>query len=214
MVIKLRAGPLILPIFPSLRFVLYSYGIRKRGSMAEAKGFAIRGLLRFIKESGYPGGIPAVLSVLPPEDQVHFKNPINASAWYPYSVFAHLLHAIDQKLGKGVEKRIGEASAAADIQGVFKIISAIAGFSTLLPRARLFWPRYFSPGKLVALQEKGRADRLQIQDFPEMDPLHCVVLEGWFEQIAKLFKAKNVRVTHSACVHMGDSCCEYTLEYD
>jgi len=184
--------------------------------MAEIKGFAIRGLLRFVKQSAYPGGIASILSRLPAEDQKSFDNPVTASAWYPYAVFAHLLHVIYQHIGKGDKsllRRIGESSAEADVQGVFKIIAAIAGFQNLLPRAPLFWPRYFSRGKLVMLEINDRGARLEILDFPEIDPLHCLLLEGWFEQMGRLFKANNVRVTHTACVHQGGRSCEYTLTY-
>ncbi len=182
----------------------------------QVKGFAIRGLLKFVKQSGYPGGIPAMISLLPSEDQKTFADPINASAWYPYTVFAHLLRAINQSMGKGdlsAARRIGEAAAQWDVQGVFKIIGALTGLQTLLPRARIFWPRYFSAGTLVVTDIGDRGARLQIQNFPEIDPVHCVVLEGWFEELSRLFGAKNVRVTHTACVHKRGAVCEYTLTY-
>ena len=184
--------------------------------MAEIKGFAIRGLLKFVKESNYPGGIPAVLSRLSADEQELFASPITSSGWYPYSTFAHLLRVIDQTVGKGdvsQARRIGEVSAERDVHGVFKIIGAMAGFQTLLPRSPIFWPRYFNRGKLVALDVGDRGARLQIHDFPEIDPIHCIVLEGWFEKIGGLFGAKNVRVRHTACVHRGSLVCEYTITY-
>jgi hypothetical protein len=49
----------------------------------QIKGFAIRGLLRYVKESGHPGGIPAVLERLPPEVASRFATKVLSSRWYP-----------------------------------------------------------------------------------------------------------------------------------
>ncbi len=69
--------------------------------MANVKGFAIRGLLKYIKNARGSGSIAEILAQLPEEDRKHFAQPINASLWYPYSLFIHLLRAIDAKLGDG-----------------------------------------------------------------------------------------------------------------
>ena len=63
------------------------------------KGFAIRGLLRYVKESDYPGGISALLEHLEPAAAPHFATKILSSRWYPYEAFLGLLHTIDARLG-------------------------------------------------------------------------------------------------------------------
>ncbi|MEW6366966.1 MAG: 4-vinyl reductase [Acidobacteriota bacterium] len=184
--------------------------------MADIKGFAIRGLLKFIKDSNYPGGIPAIISKLPAEDRAVFATPINASLWYAYHVFAHLLCAVDKTIGKGdksLARRVGGVSAERDVQGVFRIIAAITSFQRLLPKATLFWPRYFSSGKLEVLDITDRSARLVIRNFPEIDPTHCALMEGWFEKIGQIFGAKDMRVRHTACVHRGHAVCEFTATF-
>jgi hypothetical protein len=67
--------------------------------MARVKGFALRGLLKSVKESG--GSIPAVLATLPDAERAIFARPIVTSEWYPYAVFVDLVRAIDRIQGKG-----------------------------------------------------------------------------------------------------------------
>ena len=69
--------------------------------MAEIKGFAIRGLLKYVKESGYLGGIPAMLNELPADISAQFKEPILGSRWYPYNQFIALLTTLKKELGPG-----------------------------------------------------------------------------------------------------------------
>jgi hypothetical protein len=60
--------------------------------MARIEGFALRGLLKAVKESG--GSIAAVLAALPEAERASFARPIVASEWYPYAAF-HCVHRGD-----------------------------------------------------------------------------------------------------------------------
>ena len=40
------------------------------------KGFALRGLFKYVKESDYPGGIPALIDKLPPDAAAYFEEQI------------------------------------------------------------------------------------------------------------------------------------------
>ena len=61
--------------------------------MTQVKGFAIRGILKTLKESGW--SIPETLTSLPEAERQPFARPIVASSWYPYSSFAALCRTTD-----------------------------------------------------------------------------------------------------------------------
>ena len=65
--------------------------------MARIKGFAIRGVLKSVKESG--GSIPELVASLPEADRASFDKPIVTSDWYPYSAFVSLVRAVVRARG-------------------------------------------------------------------------------------------------------------------
>src|SRR5258708_39789655 len=94
--------------------------------MARIKGFAIRGLLKSVKESR--GSIPAVLAVLPAAERATFDRSIVASEWYPYAAFVGLVRAIGGILAKGdlaYPPELGRAAAARDLCRTFPITSRV-----------------------------------------------------------------------------------------
>lgn len=181
--------------------------------MANVKGFAIRGLLKYIKNARGSGSIAEILTQLPEEDRKHFVQPINASLWYPYSVFIHLLRAIDAKLGDGdfaLCRHIGYVTAERDVQGIFKIIAAISSFRSVVGRSAGFWNRYYDSGRYEVVDASETHATVRIHDFPDVDPAHCILMEGWFESTARLSGEKNFRVRHTQCVRRGAQYCEFT----
>ena len=178
--------------------------------MARIKGFALRGLLKSVKESG--GSIPAVLAALPEAERAFFARPIVTSEWYPYSAFAALVRAIDGIQGKGdlVHARaLGRAAAVRDLGTTFRIISAVASPKFLIERGHMFWSKYCDAGSLRLDASGERFFKARLEGFPEIDQAHCVLIEGWLEGLGDALGAIGMASRQVRCVHRGDADCEF-----
>ena len=180
--------------------------------MAQIKGFAIRGLLKYVKESDMARGISGVLAHLPADSRPSFESPIDASAWYPYAAYAGLLEAVDRAMGGGDDahyRRLGLYAARQDVNTLFKIIAAFSSVEKLLQRSVVIWRRYCDGGAFVTPDvSRGRGTGI-LRDFPEVAPEHCRLLLGWVEGMALAAGAKTVTVKKTRCIHRGDPHCEY-----
>jgi predicted hydrocarbon binding protein len=176
------------------------------------KGFAIRGLLKYVKESGHPGGIPAVLAKLEPDAATHFGTKILSSNWYPYEAFLALLHAVDRELGEGDQAlmpAIGEFSGRQDAGSIFRFVAAMSSVEAIVRRSDFLWQRYCDNGRFdVPELERGRL-RLALTDFPHIDLAHCSLIAGWICGIGLAVGARRPQIEQVCCVHRGDERCEF-----
>jgi hypothetical protein len=178
--------------------------------MARVKGFALRGLLKSVKDSG--GSIPAVLALLPDADRATFDRPIVSSEWYPYAAFVGLVRAIDRLQGKGDllhARELGRAAAARDLGGTFRIISAVASPRFLIERGHMFWSKYCDTGRLALDASRERFFFARLEGFPEIDRAHCLLIEGWLEGLGQALGAVGMASRQVRCVHRGDATCEF-----
>ncbi len=180
--------------------------------MIQIKGFAIRGLLRYVKESDHPGGIPALLDRLPPEAARHFRTKILSSRWYPYEAFLGPLHAIDAELGDGdlaLMPAIGEFSGRQDAGSIFRFVAALSSIEAIVGRAAFLWQRYCDRGRFeIAELERGRL-HLALAEFPEIDRAHCALIPGWIQGLGRAVGARDPAIEQVRCIHRGDPRCEF-----
>ncbi|HVT04364.1 MAG TPA: hypothetical protein VHL58_13430 [Thermoanaerobaculia bacterium] len=178
--------------------------------MAQIKGFAIRGLLKYGK-TRRPGSIPGLLAVLSPSLQPSFQKPISSSQWYPYEAFSELLRAVDRQLGKGdfsLCPPIGEFAAEQDINGIFKVLMGMLNPKTMLDRSNVFWAKYCDTGKFSAVTSGSQQFVLRLDGF-RMDQAHCQLIIGFMRRWALIARASDVEVSHTLCVHRGDEHCQW-----
>jgi hypothetical protein len=183
--------------------------------MARVKGFAIRGLLKSVKESG--GSVPAVLASLPEMEREPFGRQIVASEWYPYAAFVGLVRAIDRIQGKGDllhARELGRAAAARDLGGTFRIISAVTSPKFLIERGHMFWSKYCDTGRLSLSASRERFFVGRLEGFPEIDRAHCLLIEGWLEGLGQALGAVGMASRQVRCVHRGDAACEFEGTWD
>jgi predicted hydrocarbon binding protein len=149
--------------------------------MAQIRGFAIRGLFRYAKVRGVAG--TAIVAKLPADIKPAFETQILHSELYPYRAFSDVLRVIDRALGAGdgkLARDVGREAAKEDIKGVFQVAALLA-----------------SPEKAVT-------------GFPDIDPLHCLLIEGWNEGgLDAIWRTKNVKVWQKECVHAGGTRCVF-----
>jgi predicted hydrocarbon binding protein len=183
--------------------------------MARIKGFAIRGLLKSVKESG--GSIPAVLAAVPEADRATFSRSIVASEWYPYAAFVGLVRAIDGIAGKGDllhARELGRAAAARDLGGTFRIISTVASPKFLIERGGMFWGKYCDTGRLALEARRDRSFHARLEGFAEIDRAHCLLIEGWLAGLGQALGAVGMAAREVRCVHRGDPACEFEGTWD
>ena len=182
-----------------------------RPAAASVKGFALRGLLRSVKDAGW--SIPEVIAVVPESERRAFARPVVSSAWYPYAAFIALVRAVEKLHGRGTDfalsRELGRRSAARDLGGTFRIISAMASVEFLLKRAQIFWSQYCDRGRLVMETPARNTFAARLEEFPDIDPVHCRLIEGWFHGMGEALGAVGMSCRHTRCLRRGDPACEY-----
>lgn len=182
----------------------------EEGGASEIKGFAIRGLLRYAKET-IPGGIPALLDTLAPADRNLFSDSIFTTSWYPYRTFTALLDALIEAKGGAPETmfEVGEFSGSQDAGTIFRIVLTLSSVKRVIAACPRFWKRYSTAGDFEILEiEDGRVG-VALVGFPEIHPGHCHLAGGWMKGLGERAGAKNAAVEQVRCVHRGHSRCEY-----
>jgi predicted hydrocarbon binding protein len=178
--------------------------------MTRIKGFAIRGVLKSVKESG--GSIGGLVAALPEADRAVFDRPIVSSDWYPYSAFVGLVRAVDRSQGRGDlahARELGRQAAGRDLGATFRIISAMTSLKFLLERGQVFWSKYCDQGRMVVDTHEPNTFRGKILGFPDIDEAHCALIEGWLEGIGAALGAEGMKTRQVACVRRGDTACEF-----
>lgn len=180
--------------------------------MAQIKGTAIRGALKYVKESGFPGGIPAIVVELPEAVQSIYDRKILTSEWYPYEAYTELLRLVDRRLGRGdlsLMPELGLFAAHQDVGTVLKIVSIFTSVQSLLHRGPFFWSRYCDEGEPELVDSSKTSMTMALKEFPEIAPEHCHLLTGWLEGLARSVGAHTAAATKTHCVHRGDPWCQY-----
>jgi hypothetical protein len=150
---------------------------------AEANGRAFLGIIRQIKDGAPGAALEQIVEAAGPATQKVFREPIRVMSWYPYPAFAAFLRAVDRRLGKGdgqLCRALGTNAGARDLGTIFRIYRALASPERLIRACNKVWPSYYrNAGRMEAITWGPQDTTLRIFDFPEMDRMHCRLMEGW-----------------------------------
>jgi hypothetical protein len=149
---------------------------------AHARGRALLGPLRYVKERHGKSALDKIVASATPGLRSVLDARIKQSTWYPYEAYVSLLRAIDRTVGNGdllLCRTLGEWAGAQDLGSMFKVYALIASADRLIRSCKLVWPQYYDRGEMTALSTAPEDTRLRIVGFPEMDPAHCRLMEGW-----------------------------------
>jgi hypothetical protein len=152
-----------------------------------AKGTAFLGIFKLIKSR--PEGaelLDRAISSLSPQYRDLFKRKVFAIKDYPYAAFVELIRTVDRLLGKGDQafcREIGRFTAVLDMQSVYNLYKKAATPRDLARDGDIIWKSYYSNAGQMKTEDVSPENTLvRIYDFPEMDPAHCRLMEGWMEQ--------------------------------
>lgn len=158
-------------------------GSGKLRSMARIRGMAFLGAAHFIKHELGEEMLARVVEAAGPATQKTFAKRIDGLGLQPYDSFVGLLRTADRVCGSGdldYCRSLGEWAAHKDLQTVFKGYAVRPSPEDMIRACTPIWGMYTDgAGHMVAVHTRPDNTVLRIHDFPEMDPAHCRMMEGW-----------------------------------
>jgi len=186
--------------------------------MAQVKGIAILGLVKYVKKNLKDKGIEDFLGMLEDEDdRVIFQKRLLPTEWYPYKTFVNLLTLADKYFGKGdmsFAREQGRLNADADLAGVYKAFVKVGPTKFFVKRVMNIWKSYYDSGNLELIDVGEKKWHIRFSDFPEVKRIHCRNIEGWIERFLELCGAKGVKVNESQCRTKGAPFCQFDVEFE
>lgn len=187
-------------------------------STAEVSGKAFLGLIRSLKSER---GDDAVFSAIEGAGDVArdtFAAPIRIMRWYPYPAYAAFLRSLEHQGGRGDGsscRRFGEIAGARDLSTIFRVFSLLASPERLIRACDHIWPSYYrGAGRMEAVATAPEQTVLRIYDFPEMEPLHCRLMEGWMIATMRQIGARvNDAGRETRCPSRGGPYHEFTCSW-
>ena len=182
--------------------------------MAQIRGMAFLGAARHVKHLHGLEMLARVVRDAGPEAGAAFSAPINGLALYPYAALAGLLRSVDKHLGKGdLEycKVIGDLSARHDLETIFKVYAVRPSAESMIQACTPIWGMYTEgAGTMEAVEFAPDNTILRITGFPEMDPAHCRLMEGWMIAAMDVVGAEVLPgACERECNSRGGSCHEF-----
>lgn len=174
--------------------------------MANVKGTAILGLVKFIRKN-MKDRLPAIGAQLPADTKDYLDEHIIISKWYPYKFYTDLLRALDKVAGTGdlsycIEQ--GRLSARHDLSSIFKIFVSFKDSQMVLTRAMSIWNSYYDTGSVTIPDFSDHGSIVRIENFPEIDPAHVKNAQGWLEEFNVMCRFRDVRSEIAKCQCSGD----------
>lgn len=143
---------------------------------------AFLGTARFLKRTYGEAVLQAIVEDAGVATQLTFTNRINGLALYSYDAFVGLLHAVDRRLGTGdlsMCRTVGDMAARHDLETLFKAY-VVRDPQEMIRACAPIWGMYNEDaGQMEAIEASPERTVLRIHDFPQMDPAHCRLMEGW-----------------------------------
>ena len=179
------------------------------------KGVTFLGIFKYIKTR--PEGealLAKVVAALSPEAQQVCRKKVIAVVDYPYPVFVNLLRTVDQMVGRGdltLCRELGVYAAIRDVETVYNLLRKRAQPEALFRDGPVVWKSYYpNAGSYVTIDAHPDHSMIRIVDFPQMDPAHCRLMDGWMSQALVEAGGTWIEEVHEVrCTSKGDPYHEY-----
>jgi hypothetical protein len=188
--------------------------------MAEVRGMAFLGLFRFVKSRYGSDKLEELLLDVSDTTRLMCSERIRQLGWYPYSGLTGFLRRLDRVLGTGdlsFCREFGAEAGRADIEANFSHLAGVHPES-LIRACTAVWATYYrGAGRMEAISWDPANTVLRIFDFPDMDPTHCRLMEGWMiATMAAIGATVRADAHERLCMSKGDPYhdfwCTWTLE--
>jgi hypothetical protein len=185
--------------------------------MAQVKGTAVLSSLRYVRERFGEEALGRILSALPAEDAVLRGEGLLASSWYPMSAFRHFMEEAERQLGLGEPNLVldmGRASCDYGVTGVYKVFFRIGSPEFIISRAARVFSSYYDTGAIEVVESRDGHAVVEVRGLEGSARPFCERIYGWMQRTLELAGAKNLRSSHSCCVHRGDAVCRFEGDWD
>jgi hypothetical protein len=185
--------------------------------MTQVKGTAIQSSLRFVRERFGAAAVDAILRALPAERCGVLSGAILVSAWYPLEVLLAYMKEAERQLGARDPELLydmGQASCDHGVTGVYKVFFKVGSPEFVTSRSARVFSSYYDTGELRLLESRDGYSAVEVVGIEPSAPELCLRLHGWLHRTLELAGARNVRSTHSSCVHRGDAVCRFEGTWD
>lgn len=149
----------------------------------QASGRAFLGLIRHVRDRKGTDALGRVLEDAPEATREVFARPIRVMDWHPYDSFIGFLRAADRVHGKGdlaLCRELGAAAGKRDLGTILRVFVALSSAERLIRSCSKVWSDYYrNAGRMEAVAWEPEDTRVRIYEFPQMDPAHCRLMEGW-----------------------------------
>jgi hypothetical protein len=151
---------------------------------AEVSGRAFLGIVKYIKSTRGPGALASVIAAGTEPCRQAFARPIRVMNWYPYPAFAGFLKGLESAFGgtgqHSVCRELGDVAGVRDLGTVLKVYRTLSSPERLIRSCEKVWSSYYRrAGRMQAVTWEPNVTTVRIYDFPEMEPAHCRLMEGW-----------------------------------
>ena len=160
------------------------------------KGTAVQSSLRYVQERFGEDALARVVEALPEEDRAAFGPSFLASAWYPMSAFLRFMQEAERQLGD-------------QEPDVFKVGSP----EFIVSRGARVFSSYYDTGELRVVESSSGRAVVELHSF-DGAPQFCERMLGWMQRTLELSGARNLRSSHTTCVHRGDAICRFEGSWD
>lgn len=174
--------------------------------MAQVKGVAILGLIKFIKKN-LKDTLPKIIEALPQDTKGFMNKHILLTAWYPYNLYTDLLKALDKIVGTGdlsYCKEQGRLSAEHDLKTIYKVFLTFVDPKILITRAMSVWGSYYDTGIAEAYIISKNEVKVTIKEFPSIELAHVKNVQGWLEQFLSMCNFEKITSEIVKCQCYGD----------
>jgi len=153
------------------------------GAMAKIRGLAFLGTVRYVKQTHGEEMLQKIIEDAGAATRKTFAKRIDGLGLQPYASFVGLLRSTDRHLGTGdlaFCRKLGDLSARADLSTIFRVYTVRPAPEVMIRACTPIWGMYNEDaGYMDAVATSPDNTVLRISGFPDMDPAHCRLMEGW-----------------------------------
>lgn len=144
---------------------------------------AFLGTARFLRRNHGEEMLTRVVKGAGDAARATFETRIDGLGLYPYEAFVGVLRSADRQLGAGdlaYASKLGEVAARSDLETIFHVYKVRPDPEMMIRGCTPIWGMYYDDaGYMEAVDTSPDRTILRVNEFPEMDPAHCRLMEGW-----------------------------------
>ena len=181
----------------------------------QVKGQTMKSLVLFMQQNLQPEQVAQVFATAGPEVRQQIERGILPTNTFPMALLNQMTVEGARVTRQPVDefaKQIGRFSASEAVKGVYRFFARVLTPEGLLSRAASMWSAMNTAGKMEVVSEGQGSALIRLSEYPS-DPVMCMRIAGWIEQMADLTGAKNAVVRQLKCVAKGDPACEWRITY-